>query len=220
MPKSTNPTNEKDNALFEEIQRVINDGNNNYSYNSYNSSSAPPFTAPFSSEMHSSIPKSFTVPNMDPFGNPIGPGFGVPNMGPGFGGPIKTESKFTKDNEYVNLIKNSEYKLSETEIAIAKWHFRHNNGSSLALEVTDAANDMVKAKFTDEEWHFKIDFTHDEYVKTMTTLKDTINTIKLLTNGLNVPLEITSELSVCYKFLEKNLEKIYNRVIPNYYKNK
>lgn len=204
MPKSTNPANEKNDALFEEIQRVINDGNNNYSYNSYNSynsSSAPPFTAPFSSEMHSSIPKSFTVPN----------------IGPGFGGPIKTESKFNKDNEYVNCIKNNEYKLTEMENAIAKWHFRYDNGS-IALKITDAANDMVMTKFTDEEWHFKSDFTHEEYVNVMTTLNNTINTIKLITNGSDVPLEITSELGVCYKFLEKNLEKIYNRVVASKYK--
>lgn len=218
MPKSTNPATEKNDELFEKIQRIIDDGSNN-NYNSYNSSSAPPFTAPFSSEMHSSIPKSFTVPNMDPFGNPIGPGFGVPNMGTGFGGPIDpiTESKFIKDNEYVNLIKSNEYKLTEMDKAIAKWHFRYDNGS-IALEVTDPANDMVRTKFTDEEWHFKSDFTHEEYVNVMTTLNNTINTIKLLTTGSDVPLEITSELGVCYKFLEKNLEKIYNRVVASKYK--
>lgn len=206
MPKTNNTiVNEKDNTLFKEVQNQINNGpNNNYGSGPMFNNVTPTFTAP-PSEMSKNM---WSMPS---------PSFTAPTMGPGFGGPIKPESKFTKDNEYANCIKSNEYKLSEMESTIAKWHFRHNNGS-VAIEITDAANEIVKAKFTDEEWQFKSEFTHEEYVNVMTTLKNTINTIKLLTNGSDVPLDVTSELGICYKILEKNLEKVYNRVVANKYK--
>lgn len=136
------------------------------------------------------------------------------NGGVTFNQPVTARKSYSSDEDMA-LIKRKTpdtYMLTPEEAAIAKWDFR--DGTQIALEVVDPTEDIVRSKYTNEEWKF-MTFDDPATIGILTnTIMETVNTVKLLNNG-SVPADVTQTMGQAAAILNKGLERAYRSVSKN-----
>lgn len=125
--------------------------------------------------------------------------------------PAKSTSSTQEELDIIKSKGGTNFEFNVTDTAIAGWDFRE--GTNLCIELIDAATDLVRAKYTGEE--FNIVLVEDALVKEiLNSLRNVVNTTKLLNTSLDK--DISKQIYIAFGILEKLLPTAYANGRKNY----
>ena len=158
----------------------------------------------------------FSQPNANGgnyFNQPQTQGFPVQN-GIMFNNTMKSGNCNLNQEDLSSIKKEGGKNLQFTkqEQIIGKWNFRDENGV-LCLDLIDANTDLVRAKWTNEEFHI-VQVSKEFVIQNLAIIDDIVKTAKAL--NPDIPDEILGQLYVSAAYLIKFLPDAYESGIKNY----
>lgn len=135
------------------------------------------------------------------------------NNGLNFGNvtPAKTSSSTPEEMALIKSKKGTNFKLDDTELAVAGWDFR--DGQNLAIEIIDPSTDRVRVKYTNEEFNIVM-APVDALKEYLVGLKNFVYTAKLTdTSDDQATLK---ELFTAFGIIDKLLPQAYENGQKNY----
>lgn len=152
------------------------------------------------------------APNNILGGMPVMGGFNQ-NNGLNFGNvaPAKTTSSTPEELALIKAKKANNFTMTDSEMAVANWDFRE--GQQLALEIVDPATELVRVKYTNEEFNIVMQPVEvlKEYLK---GLKNFLYTTKV-TDSIDPP-DVLKQLFGAFGIIDKLLPIAYENGQKNY----
>lgn len=147
--------------------------------------------------------------NQNTMGNPNFPtqsGIAVNNVQ-----AAKSTSSTPEEMEIIKSKLGNKFSFDMNDSAVAGWDFRE--GTNLCIEILDSVTDLVRTKYTNEE--FNIVMVEDNMVEELLkTLKNVVYTTKLLNTSMDK--DVSKQIYIAFGILDKLLVPAYSNGKKNY----